>query len=129
MKGVTMATMEIGPGQIKVLRILWNTERATAQEITDIMNESEPTKLSTVQTFLRALVKKGIAGYDVDNRTYVFFPLVDETQVKNSELKGFLERSFSGSANGMVAYLVENSFLDPEELRKIYELFEEKKDD
>jgi len=120
-----MKQLELGPGQMKVLRVLWQQKRATAQEITDIMNEKEPTKLSSVQTFLRALMKKGAVAYDVDNRTFVFYPLVDDKQVKNSALETFIDHVFAGSANGMVSYLVENRYLEPEELKKIYDLFEE----
>ena len=64
-----MTDFDIGPGQMKVLRVLWEKKRVTAQEVTAILNETEPIKFSTVATFLRTLVKKGVAAYDVVDRT------------------------------------------------------------
>lgn len=123
-----MSELELGKGQMKVMRVLWKKKRATAQEITDILNESEPTKHSTVQTFLRILVKKGAAAYDVDKRTHIFYPLVEETQIKKYALQDFIDHVFAGSAGVMVSYLVQNQYITSSELKKIYKLFDEKKE-
>ncbi len=68
-----MPRLEVGKGQMKVLRVLWEKKRATAQDITDILNRTEPIKFSTVYTFLRLMVKNGVVGYDVDQRTYIYY--------------------------------------------------------
>ncbi len=121
-----MSELKLGPGQMKVMRLLWEKKRATTQEIIDVLNESEPVKHSTVQTFLRTLVRKGAAAYDVEKRTYIFYPLVKEEEVKQHAFKDFVDHAFAGSMEGFVSFFVKNKFIPPEELKKIQEQIEEK---
>ena len=119
-----MSELEIRKGQMKVLRVLWKKKRATAQEVTDILSESEPIKFSTVSTFLRTLVRKGAAAYDVDNRTYIYYPLVQEEKVARHALKDLIDHVFAGSTEGFVSFIIKNKYIPPDELEKIRKLIE-----
>ena len=119
-----MAELEIGKGQMKVLRVLWKKKRATAQEVTDILNESEPVKFSTVSTFLRALVRKRVAAYDVENRTYIYYPLVQEEKVAQHALKDLIDHVFAGSTEGFVSFIIKNKYIPSDELERIRKLIE-----
>jgi BlaI family penicillinase repressor len=116
-----MQKLEIGKGQMKVLRVLWERKRATAQEITDILNKAEPIKFSTVSTFLRTLVHKGVAGYDIDQRTYIYYPLVKEESIANHAVKDLIDHVFAGSMEGLVSFILKKKYISPEELAKIQE--------
>ena len=76
-----MTEYEIGSGQMKVMRVLWKKNRATAQEIIDELNKDEIVRRSTVQTFLRVLVKKGIIDYDTEDRTFVYYPVIEKEEI------------------------------------------------
>ncbi|MFC1539043.1 BlaI/MecI/CopY family transcriptional regulator [Candidatus Latescibacterota bacterium] len=119
-----MKKLEIGKGQMKVLRVLWEGKRVTAQEVTDILNKSEPIKFSTVSTFLRSLVRKGAAAYDVDNRTYIYYPLVKEEEVAEYALNDMIDHVFAGSVDGFVSFIIKNKYFPPDELEKIRKLVE-----
>ena len=119
-----MTELEIGYGQMKVLRALWKEKRATAQELTDILNKNEPIKFSTVSTFLRILVKKGVVAYDVDKRTFIFYPLVKEADIANHAVMNLIDHVFAGSKEGFVSFIVKNNYIDPEELQKIEEMID-----
>jgi BlaI family transcriptional regulator, penicillinase repressor len=121
-----MQKLEIGKGQMKVLRILWERKRATAQEITDILNKAEPIKFSTVSTFLRTLVHKGVAGYDIDQRTYIYYPLVKEESVANHAVKDLIDHVFAGSMEGLVSFILKKKYISAEELAKIQEKLDKK---
>ena len=116
-----MQKLEIGKGQMKVLRVLWERKRATAQEITDILNKTELIKFSTVSTFLRTLVHKGVAGYDIDQRTYIYYPLVKEESIANHAVKDLIDHVFAGSMEGLVSFILKKKYISPEELAKIQE--------
>ncbi|MCE5248625.1 BlaI/MecI/CopY family transcriptional regulator [bacterium] len=122
-----MADLQFGRVQMKIMRVLWEKKQATAREITDILNESEPIAHSTVQTLLRALEQKGAVGHDVEDRTFTFYPLVENENVMQNALSDFIDRVFAGSAGGMVSYLVNNRYISPEELKGIFHLFDKKK--
>ena len=119
-----MTELEIGYGQMKVLRALWEVNRATAQELTDILCKNEPIKFSTVSTFLRILVKKEVISYDVDNRTFIYYPLVKEEDIANYAVTNLIDHVFAGSKNGFVSFIVKNNYIDPEEARKIKEMLD-----
>jgi len=119
--------MELGPGQMKVMRVVWEKERITANEIIDIMNENEDVKRSTVQTFLKSLVRKGFLGFDVEGRTFIYYPLVSKDEVAHSALHGFLDHIFEGSMEGLVSYIVDKEKITSNEFRKITGLIERRK--
>ncbi len=121
-----MTTYDIGTGQMKVLRVLWEKKRATAQEITDILNASEPVKFSTVSTFLRTLVKKGVIGYDVDQRTFIYYPLVEEETIARHAVNNLVNHVFSGSLRGFMSFIIKGKDLSPDDIDDIRNLLNEK---
>jgi len=119
-----MKDMELGPGQMRVMRIVWEKRRITANEIIDIMNEEDDVKRSTVQTFLKALVRKGLLGYDVEERTFIYYPLVSKDEVAHHALQGLLDHMFEGSMEGLVSFLVNKEKVSSRELGVINGLIE-----
>ena len=77
-----MTTPRLGRVQLMIMRVLWQRRRATAREITDALNRRQPVAHSTVQTLLRKLEGKAAVAHDVDGRTFVFYPLVEEEKVQ-----------------------------------------------
>jgi BlaI family penicillinase repressor len=114
-----MSELEIGKGQMKVLRILWNKGRATAQEIIDIMNETGRVKPTTVWTFLNVLVKKGVVGYDVEKRTYIYYPLVEENMVANHMVSDLIDHMFAGSKESFASFIIKNKYIGKDEIKDI----------
>ncbi|MFC1490329.1 BlaI/MecI/CopY family transcriptional regulator [Candidatus Latescibacterota bacterium] len=120
-----MTDYSLGQVQLKIMHVLWKMKRANAREITDTMNEIEPIAHSTVQTLLRTLEKKGAIDHEIDDRTFIFFPLVKNEEVVEEELGTFIDKLFAGSTGSMVSYLVKNQYISSDELKKISELFNE----
>ncbi len=123
-----MTEYELGSGQMKVMRILWTMRKATAQDIIDEMNREEPAKRSTVQTFLRTLVRKGLVDYEVDDRTFIYFPIVEEKDVAHHAFQHFVEHVFEGSMEGFVSFFVRNNYIPPEKIAKIHRMLDKKDD-
>ncbi len=126
---MNMKDMEMGPGQMRVMRIVWEKKRITANEIIEIMNEEDDVKRSTVQTFLKTLVRKGLLGYDTEDRTFIYFPLVSKDDVAHHALHGFLDHMFEGSMEGLVSFLVNKEKISPRELDIINGLIDRGKRD
>ena len=66
-------------------------------------------------------------GHDVEDRTFVFYPLVREERVKQGATQELVDRVFDGSPAGLVAYLLENERVSDKELAQIRKLVDEKK--
>ena len=69
-----MTATQLGRVQLLIMQVLWDRGRATAREITDQINQSEPIAHSTVQTLLRGLEEKGAADHETEGRTFTFLP-------------------------------------------------------
>lgn len=120
-----MTASKLGRLQLKIVRILWQQKRATAREITGTLNQSEPVAHSTVQTLLRMLEDKKAVTHDVDGRTFVFYPLVAEDEVKQNATRELLDRLFEGNASHLMAYLLDTEKVSRKELTQIRRLIDE----
>lgn len=121
-----MANIHFGRMQQRIMQILWSRGKAHARDITDVLNKDEPVAHSTVQTLLRQLEKKGAVTHTLEDRTFVFRPVVDEHKARRSATRELIERVFGGSVTGLVAHLLENEKIPRKELEQIRKLVEEK---
>lgn len=121
-----MTETKMGQVQLRIMQLLWKMKRATARELTEELNHSEPIAHSTVQTLLRQLEAKGSVGHEQDGRTFYFFPRVQEDKVKKSAARELLQNVFAGSVGGLVAYLLEHEKVSADELAAIRKLINEK---
>ena len=120
-----MKKLQFNPIQIRIMKVLWDRERATAQEISDILREGERVPHSTVQSHLRFLEKKGAIIHDTDYRTFVYRALVNQEQMKTLTLREVIDQVFSGSAECLVLSLASDKFLTRKELENILALMDD----
>ena len=117
-----MTATQLGRVQLLIMQVLWDKRRATARDITDAINRSEPIAHSTVQTLLRGLEEKGSVAHETDGRTFVFYPLVEEDKFKQSATSDLVERVFGGSAANLVAHLLKDDNVSRQEISEIRKL-------
>lgn len=121
-----MNKMQLGRLQHKIMTVLWRRGRANAREITDDLNQGEAVAHSTVQTLLRKLEDKGSLSHETEDRTFVYFPLVEEKSVTRSATRELIDRVFGGNAAGLVAHLLSEEKIDPAELKQLKRLLNKK---
>jgi BlaI family transcriptional regulator, penicillinase repressor len=124
---VAMDGVQLGRVQFRIMRVLWDLGRASAREITAALNKTEPLAHSTIQTLLRQLEAKGAVGHEARERTFVFFPKLDEEKVKRVATRDLLERVFGGSAGALVADLIKQEKLSRDELDELHRLIARKR--
>jgi BlaI family penicillinase repressor len=122
---MAMGETQLGRMQFRIMQVLWDRGRASAREITDALNESEPVAHSTVQTLLRQLEAKGAVGHEAEERTFVFFPRLKEDQVKRTAAREMLDRVFGGNVGSLVAHLLKGERLSRDELEELHRLIDE----
>jgi len=121
-----MSKTKLGRLQTRIMQVLWERKRATAREITEVLCQDEDVAHSTVQTLLRQLEDKGTLTHQVEDRTFVYIPLVEEHSVAKSATRELIERIFGGDAAGLVAYLLQEEKIPKKELQAIKKLVDEK---
>ena len=119
-----MTSTQLGRVQLLIMQVLWDRSRATAREITDTINAKESIAHSTVQTLLRGLEEKGSVAHESEGRTFVFYPLVDEQQFKQSATRDLIERVFGGSVGTLVAHLLKHENVSRKEINEIRALID-----
>ena len=124
-----MAEVQLGRLQFRIMQVLWDRGRASAREITEALNEAEPTAHSTVQTLLRQLEAMGAPGHEADGRTFVFFAKVPEDRVKRTAVRDVLERVFGGDVGGLLAHLIRSEGLSRTELDELRAMIDEARKD
>ena len=88
-----------------MMNIIFARERATAVEVMEAM--AEPPSYSAVRATLRVLEQKGHLKHEHDGTRYVYIPTLNREKVRLSALDQLLTTFFDGSAENVVATLIE----------------------
>jgi BlaI family transcriptional regulator, penicillinase repressor len=121
-----MAATRLGRVQLRIMQVLWKQRQASARAITDALGREATIAHSTVQTLLRKLEHKGAVSHIVEDRTFVYRPLVDERSFTRSTTRDLIQRVFGGSAAGLVAYLLREERISKKEIDELRKLIDDK---
>ena len=91
--------------ELEVMKVVWKLTSATVNDVLD--NIDRKLAYTTVATTMKSLEKKGFLAHEVDGRTFVYQPLVKETEITHTMLNDLLERLFDNSAEKLVNTLLE----------------------
>lgn len=102
-----------------VMQIVWETRRATAEEIRERMQGSHDLKASTVRTLLRRLEAKRYVEHDVDGRTYIYRATIEQTNVAATAVRSIVDKFCAGSVESLLVGLVDDKQISPDRLKKL----------
>jgi BlaI family transcriptional regulator, penicillinase repressor len=114
----------LSPAETEILRLVWELEPATVQEICDSLPADRSIGYATVQTLLRRLEKKGYVKHEVQGKAHLFSAAVKRDHVVKRTVGDFVERLFGGDPLPLMLHLADQSDLkasDLEELKKLIE--------
>ncbi len=100
-----MKTKRLHPLELEVMKVVWRLTHATVNNVLE--NIDRKLAYTTVATTMKSLEKKGFLSHQVEGRTFVYQPLVEEAEVTHSMLGDLLERLFDNSAEKLVNTLLE----------------------
>ena len=115
---------DIGSLQIRVLRILWRRGDGTVHEVLDEFPRDDRPAYTTVLHVLRTLERRGLVAHTKQHRQHRYRPLVEPGAVESGAVHSLLSRVFAGSAQRLVARLLETAPIAPDELESIRRLVE-----
>jgi BlaI family penicillinase repressor len=91
----------------QIMDVLYRHGRATAAEVQAEL--PDPPSYSAVRAMLRILETKGHTRHEQDGPRYVYVPTLARNKAKRSALKHLLNTFFEGSAEQVVAALLDLS--------------------
>jgi len=111
----------------QIMDILYQRGKGSASEVRQAM-EAAP-GYSAVRAMLRVLEEKGHVKHQAEGLKYVYVPVVARDKAKRSAVKHVMETFFNGSAEQIVAALldVSSTRLTREELDRMSEMIEQAK--
>lgn len=105
--------------ELEIMEILWNLGEASVREVQEAIQERKRPAYTTVQTiFARLEEKKAVRRTRKIGNAFLFEPLITRRSVYRRIIDQFLDL-FGGSAEPVVARLVETGKLTLEDLKAI----------
>jgi predicted transcriptional regulator len=99
---------------------IWSHPACTADDCRQFLaSTSRQLKESTVRTLLHRLEIKGYVTHHVDGRTYVYRAAEAPRSVAARAVKQIVDRFCDGSLEQLLVGMVENDFVDQEQLRQL----------
>jgi BlaI family penicillinase repressor len=114
--------------EMDVMNVLWELGSGTVSEVqSELQSElSEELAYTTVLTILRTLEKKGHVRHESEGRAHRYLPLVERSEAQESAVQRIVRKLFSGSAELLMAQLINERGLTDAQLRRLRDLMEER---
>jgi BlaI family transcriptional regulator, penicillinase repressor len=109
--------------ELDIMSILWRQGGATVAEVRDLLPDS--LAYTSVLSALQTLEEKGYVGHDTEGRAYRYYPMVAVEEAGESALGRVLDKIFHGSAESLLAQLVSDRTIPPDELKRMRQMLEE----
>jgi predicted transcriptional regulator len=116
----------LSPAETEILRLVWQLEAATVQEICNALPEGRSIAYATVQTLLRRLERKGYVRHKSSGKAHVFSAAVKREKVIKQTVVEFVERLFGGDPVPLMLHLADCSDLKPEDIKRLRKTIQEK---
>ena len=115
---------EISNAELMVLNILWQSSPTSANEVIAQLSHSHDWHEKTVKTLLNRLVKKQAIGFEKQGRSYLYSPLIYQSEYQLKESESFIERLFSGRVAPLVAGFAKQNKLSAQDVEELQQLID-----
>ena len=105
--------------ETEILRIVWELETATVQQVVDNLPTERQIAYATVQTLLRRLEKKGYIAHHNQGKAHVFSAVVKRQDVIKKAVSEFVGVLFGGEATPLVQHLAEHGQIDGDDIERL----------
>lgn len=112
-------------GELRLMRVLWERERASVSEVRAALPPSHRPAYNTVLTELGILERKGYVRHTKNGRAFVYAPVVDRERVRRSAVRRLVSQLFDGSAGSLAVSILQHEQVDQTEIAFIRRLLDE----
>ena len=112
-------TLTITDRQYAILRILWTEGPLTVRELTGHLPGGDAQPYTTVLGMVQNMEKGGLVTHSKEGAAHRYRAVVGEQETTRRLLRDFVNRFFRGSAEALVAGLVDAEALSPDDVREL----------
>jgi BlaI family penicillinase repressor len=105
--------------ELEIMKVIWERERATVRDVYETLLERRKIAYTTVMTMMKILEEKKYLKKTQEDRAYVYHPAKPKNQVIRGMVREFIDRVFNGSAEPLLAHLIEDERLEKKDLEEI----------
>ena len=118
--------MALTDRELDLMAVLWDSGPSTASEVqAALSNQGIQLAYNTVLTVHRILEAKGSVDHLEEGRAHRFRSVVDRSEAGASALTRTLDRLFDGSAEALVAQLVQRPSLTRKDLKRLRKIIKQ----
>ncbi len=118
----------LGELELKVMELIWSDPGLTAQRVTEHLSNDAPCQLSTVQTTLERLVRKGCLRREKKGHAYQYFAQKSRSELLGSMLVDVIQLLHDGQADTILSSFVNVAArLDDDALNELEKLIQQKR--
>ncbi len=109
----------VSKSELQLMQVLWTASPLSASEVHERVNAANPCAQKTVRTLLERLQKKGVVKRHKVHGVWVFTPAIERDAYLLHESTSFLQRFFGSDPVPLVAHLVNNQVLTPNDIKRL----------
>lgn len=112
-----MTDASLGERELEIMTVLWEVDSGTVAEVRERLDTS--LAYTTVLTMLRNLEAKRFVRREPEGRGHRYFPRVQQHAAQKNALSRLLTTLFNGSPHALLAQLVDQHGVSPDELKQL----------
>ena len=118
----------LGDLEADVMSVVWESGKATVQEVKDALEPRRTLAYTTVMTVMSRLAEKGILERRKEGRAFYYTPVASQQKVAGSLLNSLVRRLYDGATGKAIAQLLEtDENVDDAELERLEQLIRSKR--
>ncbi len=112
--------MKLSGSDVKVLEVLWTRGATTAKQLAEILAEQIEWSKTTTYTVIKKCIEKGVVARE--EPAFLCRALISREQAQESETDLLIDKMFGGMPDLLVASLLGQKKLSPEEIERLKDL-------
>ena len=114
---------QIFDSELKVMEVLWSRGDTTAKELAQFLAQQVGRSKTTTYTVIKKCVDKGFIERQGEN--FLCHALISKEDAQRQETTELVDKMFAGSSDLLVASLIQNKKMSPEQLQNLRKLLED----
>ncbi|MGD0310775.1 MAG: BlaI/MecI/CopY family transcriptional regulator [Acidobacteriota bacterium] len=111
--------------ELEIMKVVWEFGTATVRDVYETLLTRRKIAYTTVMTMMKIMEDKKYLKRQLEGRAYVYEGTRPKKQMIREMVSEFINRVFNGSAEPLVAHLVEERRLSDKELKQITKMVRE----
>jgi len=116
----------MSPAETEILRLVWESQQATVQQVYDALPANRKVTYVTVATLLRRLEEKGYLKHRVRGKAFVYTPAAKKEDVIKRTINDLVLRLFGGNPVPLMQHLALHSEISDEDIERLRDLAKKK---